>query len=276
MAKIDMTDKFYHAVMWDEVDRNKRLQTFRDILKCGYLLSTFEQYKMGVDYNSELDRTVSNNIYLSVYPKGIYCDMYKGNPNTKFIYDSFYMTNETLYFILSSKLKEDYNIIPGKYPNECLIKEKIDLYKYLVGVGNTGFNIDKKVLSSYFITRYMNEEITREELIQRLSKMYLYNDINKVINELYSALLTNNPHYNYFDQSTSLEPVDLIQLGDYCDVKRILEEENCNIGIYDTYGYYIEPEEQLTKVKGMQEYLQNNRKSKEEYLESLRTLNRNS
>lgn len=100
----------------------KALDILKVILKSGYILIPSHQNKYYSSFNSDLaldDRMTGNNdkIYLSVYPNGSYSKEFSGNSNLKLGYDGFDMTRNTFFLILNSKLKEDYKLDPGIYPN---------------------------------------------------------------------------------------------------------------------------------------------------------------
>ena len=260
MNKINMNDKFFHGVKWDSDNLYDRLITLKKILKCGYILSPSSQ-KSGLNNDDK--------IYLSVYPNGIYSNIYTGN---KIASDNaFDMTRRSFYFILDSKLKDDYEITLGVYPNECIINSKIDLYKYLIGIGNCGCDIDHRILTCYYFNKYISNEINIDELIKSISDIFFFTNVSTAISEIQSHI--TNPLYrnNYLDYSIKKEEKSLIYYGDYYSIKREVEKINSDINFYDNLGYLID-EEREEKVKIMKKRLIINNYSRKEYENCAREL----
>ena len=277
MNRIDMSDKFFHGVMFDTEDNYKRLERLRNILRCGYLLSLHEQSKNGLKNYAQDELYYSSNddkIYLSVYPNGVYSNVYTGKENVRFLYDAFDMTSQTFYFILSSNLKKDYNIRPGNYPKECIILSRIDLYKYLVGIGNPGCNIDYRLITSYYLAKYVNSEINVNELLKSMKVIYPFLDNSDVVLALYSICGSNFDSYceDYLNHSLESDESELIYYGNYYGIKKILEEENCDIKLYDVSGYNVSADKQLSRVRVMKKYLCNSSCSKGNYFSNMQKL----
>lgn len=182
------------------------------------------------------------------------------------------MTSTGFYFILNSRLKEDYEIKPGHYPNECVVSHEIDLYKYLVGIGNPGCSIDYRILESFYFIKYTLGEINFSELSNILNNLYSTSDIVMVIDSVVNRLCFFDPDYNYLLYSISTETDKLINFGNYYNIEKILKEENLNIELYDNHGYLVDSEQQLVKVKMMQDYLKLNRVSKDSIIRSGKNL----
>lgn len=257
LERIDMSDKFFHSPMWDCEDSSKKLITLRKILKSGYLLSPNAQ---GIVHNSYDASPYDNRVFLSVYPEGKYSSEYIGN-GIKKEYDGFDMSRASFYFILDSKMKDEIELGVGAYANECYLTDRLDLYKYLVGIGNTGVDIDLDFLFTYYITKCINGEIDIDELCKYLNES-CFNARNCAKDILRNALhygfdVFDGEDNNWLNISLRKRDEYLISSGYYYKIKRILEEENKDIKIYNDFGYLIDADEEFEKVKAMRKYLIN-------------------
>ena len=239
MDKIDMSDKFFHGVKWDSDNLHDKLMTLKEILKSGYILGSASQ---------GIDSPYDDKIFLSVYPISIYSNLYKGNGYAQ--EDAFNMTRRSFYFILNSKLKDDYKIIPGNYPSECIIQSKIDLYKHLIGIGNAGCEISVSILICYYFNTYMCNEITIDELEKYIRETCWFTNINTAISEIQRSI-TNPLLDNYFDCSIEKDEKSLIFYRNYYRLKQMMEENNFDINLYDNSGYLVDDVKRLETVKKM-------------------------
>lgn len=256
MIKINLRDKFFHSPNWDDkkVELGERsinsLDRFRKILKSGYILSSSN---LGSKSPWECD---SSKIYLAVYPKGDFSGIYnKGYSGT----DGYEMATSGFYFILDSKLKDDYDIERGSYKYECVVSNRIDLYKYLVGIGNAGYSIDYFFEMCYLLIKYINGEVSESDLITVIDER----NINSIFNTSIHAKAYINHCFNtdnFLNNNTlSKDPKEFISIGKYYDILRVLEEEEKSIPLYDMYGYPIDPEKRIIDAENMMEYISANR-----------------
>lgn len=251
-TRIPMEDKFFHGIEWDSNDDVSRIEILNNILKFGKLLS----YK---------DRCISDNdrIYFSVKPDSIYKDEYDGNEMTKDIYTGFDMTSSTFYLIFDKKIKE--LLQKGFYRLECFSTVSIDIKDYLVGVGNTGYNVDPDIEFCYLYTLFLNKEISEEELKASLREVYC--DYSNKIEQKIRALTQiadkwiGNTEYNENVLKARInEPEKLLQHGLYNEIKDTFDKNNIPIKYYDNNGYLIKPENELKKAKIMKAYIEKNAK----------------
>lgn len=254
MNRIDMKDKFFHAIMFDSNEDELRLERFRRILQCGYLLSLREQTRRGNRIYTQQDYSLngieSDDIFLSVYPSSKPPKI----SNTHYNVDGFYFTLESFFFILNSSLKYDCEVREGKYPGEFIVSREINLFKHLDGIGNTGYNIDYRLIIGYYFTKYLNGEIDLKSLVSAIDRFSIYYDARKEIREIVSAGYEDfYERYIRFSIDSSME--ELLPDSDYSKVKKVLSEEHLNIPLYDIYGEEINPEERIREVKGMQQYI---------------------
>lgn len=258
MERIDMSDKFFHAIKWDCNSEHVRLITLRKILQDGQILSKYDQTH-GED-NSYIDK----KIFLSVYPTGLYVNSFSGRMTSA--YSSFDMTRSTFYLILSSKIKNDFNTISGSYPYECLVDGPISLKKYLVGIGNAGYDIDRKLIFCYLYTMFLKGKITQVELYKKLKEAYFpllldHKDVAEFIESVtkFASSYQGNTDYNeYIAYSLSKNADDLIDKGSYDSIKETFTNHDMPVHFFDNSGHSVEPEKQLVKVLKMQRYIKNN------------------
>lgn len=256
MNKINLCDKFFHSPNWDDSETKpgersiNSLDRFRGILKKGYILSSS---KLGVKSPWRCD---SNKVYLAVYPKGYFSSIYNtGNSGIT----GYEMATKGFYFILDAKIKDDYDIIPGSYKYECVVFDKIDLYKYLIGIGNAGYSIDNFFEICYFLIEYINGEISESSLIGVISERSVnsYFDISMNAKAYINHCFNTD---NFLNNNTlSKDPKEFISIGKYYDILRVLEEEKKSIPLYDMYGCLIDPARRITDVENMMEYIKANR-----------------
>ena len=74
------------------------------------------------------------------------------------------------YTPYNKKIKE--LLQKGFYRLECFSTVSIDIKDYLVGVGNTGYNVDPDIEFCYLYTLFLNKEISEEELKTSLREVY--------------------------------------------------------------------------------------------------------
>lgn len=264
MNKIDMSNKFFHGIEWDSDNINHKLYTLKCILESGYILGPKSQgiissYGFG------------DKIFLSVYPKGEYSNIYTGNGKAET--SGYEMSSNSFYFILDSKLKDDYEIVAGNYPLECTVNSKIDLYKYLVGIGNVGCNIDYRIIVCYYITKYMNNEIDIEELFNKLGDVFILSDITTIIKEINMFLnryVYDEGHYLYY--ATMTDEKDLISYDNYYAIKEVIDEMKLDIKFYNDAGYLIDDNKELNKLRMMRKKIIDSNFSENDYGDCARKL----
>lgn len=267
MDKINMNDKFFHGVGWDDPSAQRRYEALESILKSGYILSPIRQ---------GMDSDHGNKIFLSVYPNGDYSSLYCGEERVRnfFEYDGFDMSKGGFYFILDSKLKDDYKITPGNYPNECTIESEIDLFKYLVGIGNAGCDFRYDMQAGYYLSKYINEEIGESELKEQFKLIFPEHDFNRALWDyiLWGGLHRDFKHFKqvYIDTPSKLDEPTFKRY--YFHIKDIFNENKRDINIYDNNGNFVDGEKRLLKFREMKKYLSECNYSCEKYGEKIKEL----
>lgn len=265
MEKIDLTDKFIHSPNW----QNKQdLENFKNIIKSGVLLTPEEL--------SLKKYWFKDKIFFAVHPDSElaleYCGIgYNGFDST----NGYDMASSGVFFILDSKLKKDYDIKPGTYQYECTSSYKIDLYKYLLGIGNAGLNIDGRLVYCYYYIKYFNGEISSEELIKRVRERNLRANLAMSIE--YIGYYINNLMISgeeYLPYVLAHNPEDFMRIGNYNEIEQILIEEKKNIILCDKFGYCVNPEKRMNEIIKMKEYVDSNADSldKEKFSEKIKEL----
>ena len=248
--KIDLTDKFIHSPNWEYT---KDLERFQDIVKNGYLVTPEES---GIRTSYYKDK-----IFLAVHPNGIYSNDYPASGMGIFTnLNGYTMATHGLYFILNSKVKEDYDLQPLTYKYECFSNRKIDLYKYLEGIGNTGFNIDDKLIYCYYFIKFANDCIPASKIIEIVQERNL--DFGLALAIKNESVCVNSlavPEKNYLNLILNSKVEDLFKIGNYYEIVKILKEEKQNIKLYDKYGYLLDPEKRIDEVNNMYEYVISNK-----------------
>ena len=265
MSKIDMTTKFFHGIAWREDSNAYRISLLKEILKDGKILSPRD-----VDIkNGFIPISSNDNIFLSVYPYGIYSSEYLGDDHHNGM-TGFEMTTDTFYFILSRKIISDFNVYSGAYPLECVVNEPIDLKKYLVGVGNAGYNINSDLIMCYYYTKYLKGHISQDILLNKIRNYlcpglnYFQIQDNQAILKIINSWVNIVYHDGYTEYRKTIESVrgesaeHFIKPGAYYDIKRVFDENGFPIRFYDFAGYSVEPERQQAKVRRMQKYILGN------------------
>ena len=255
-----MTDKFFHGVKFDEYNNDIRLMTLKKIIKSGFLLGPYSQ-----GYHSPYG--YGDKIFLSVYPGGKYSSEYNGNGFATD--DAFEMTRSSYYFILSSKLKDDYDIQKGNYPHECTVESKIDLYKYMIGIGNPGFRINFRLLGCYYVTKYMNGEISYDDLIKLLQETYYFANTETAIADLIDVLVNPYRKFNFLNRVFDDDEMKIFEKDRYHDLKSVLDEVGINIKLYDNTGYIVDEKMQLERVKYIESYIKDSDYESRKYVEAL-------
>lgn len=249
MIKINLYDKFFYSPNWTYHNRGE-LREFENILQSGYILSSrMLGKKPRFDGVSERDK-----VYLSVHPLGEFASEFIGKSDIE--YDNCYkMTIEGQYFILSSEFKKDNKPEPGKYDCECTVLDQVDLYKYLVGIGNAGLFINDDLILCFNFIKYFNGMITEDELINIIRERHFKNISERtrgIINRLFT------PCYNYLSTTVSKKANSFIEIGNYYHILEILDNIGKNISLYDKYGYAVDPVSCLAYVNEMIDYIGTN------------------
>ena len=248
MSSINLYDKFFHSPNWKPTSNEGPLERFRDILKSGYILS---REKLGLPprypYPCRTDR-----VYLSVHPNGEFYHMHRGisidDEDT-----AYEMTIKGLYFILSAKLMEDDKIEPGIYDGECTVPDQIELYRYLVGIGNAGYTIDDNLVLCFNLIKYFNGEIAESELISAIKERSFNCDISNRIRGLINSFFS--PSYETLPKMTARKARSYVNAGYYHGILGILDEVGKSIPLYDKYGYSIDPNKLLVAANDMHKYI---------------------
>ena len=253
MSNINLYDKFFHSPNWSYHNRFQ-LNEFRTILQSGYILSPT---KLGKEpFFPELSE--ADKVYLSVHPNGEFAKEYIGkhSRNEADYSNGYGMTLRGQNFILSSDLKNDYNPERGEYDCECVVPNQVELYKYLVGIGNAGYSINDDFVLCYHLIRYFNGEINDDELVKIIKDSTFYSSISGrvwcTINYYF------NPRQNYLMKQMHNSPESFVEVGNYYNVLMILEELRKNIPLYDRYGNIIVPQKSIEEAKKIHKYIQTN------------------
>ena len=250
MERIDLSDKYIHSPNWD--NRNDLIR-FRKILRSGYLLTPLAS---GVH-----TRYYDDRVFFAVHPNGLFSDDYHEKGLACFSNtDGYQMASRGIFFILNSKLREDYDLQPVKYKYECATKNNVYLFKYIEGIGNAGFDVSEELIYSYYFIKYANNEIPASKVVEivqeRNLSTHLIMTLESISKSINSMVL---PEYNYLNRVLSTDADNLLSIGKYYEIVRILSEENKKIELYDRYGYPINPQARLEEVHEMYKYLEKNK-----------------
>lgn len=265
MSKIDLGTKFFHGVGWNETDEI-RLKNLEKILGDGKILSAKDvTLKNGSVPSSELDK-----VFLSVHPYGIYSRKFVGDRQPKG-YTGFDMTTSSFYFILNNQLIKNLRVESGSYPLECTTDEAIDLKKYLVGVGNAGYEISPQLIMCYYYTMYIKGGISQKEMLVKMrnclipGKDYLrYQNDHFIFEQIYSWTHLNGHFYGDTAYNRVVDTVykqsseSFVAPRYYNPIKEMFEKHSFYTEYYDFEGYSIEPEKRLVKASKMHEYIRKN------------------
>ena len=249
MEKLNLYDKFFHSPNWANPSDVKALEKFRDILHDGYILSPLKMGKKS-PYPAPCR---SDCVYLSVHPNGNFGNMFHGKGYCMDYSNGYVITIEGSYIILSEELMRDYELEPGNYDCECTVLDQIELYKYLVGIGNAGYSIDDNLVLCFNLIKYFNGELEESELVKYIRERRLDGYISDRTGALINYFFT--PCNNFLSKTMARSIESFIDIGNYYNILRILEEENRSIPLYDKYGYLIEPKKREEDVKMMYDYI---------------------
>ena len=216
MSKIDIYNTFFHSPNWANPSDDKPLEKLRGILHDGYILSSL---KMGKK-SPYPEPCRSDCVYLSVHPDGNFGKMFQGK-NYYVDYNSGYaMSIQGLSLILSAELMKDYKLESGVYDCECTVLDQIELYKYLIGIGNAGYSIKNGIEISYNYVRYFNGEITVSEFARfmRERTIIVGESIDRCLDYVYNSLTS----YNHLIKVVDADIDRFIDVGKYYQVLKIL------------------------------------------------------
>ena len=250
MEKIDLKDKYIHSPNWE---CRSDLSRFRKILKSGRLLTPISS-GTPTCYRKDL-------IFFAVHPKGLFAADYPAGKYACFSNtDGYDMASSGVFFILNSKLREEYDLQPVTYKYECATTSNVDLFKYLEGIGNVGFYVSEKLIYSYYFIKYANGEVPASRVLEIVEDRNPTRTIEGAL-EIEGRYVSSRvaPEYNYLNYVFANDADSLIRPGPYYEIVKILEEENKKFRLYDQYGYAVDPEARVKEVHAMYEYLEKNR-----------------
>lgn len=253
MEKLDLNDKFLHGVNCEHSE-DTQIVALESILKSGYLMSPRELCG---------DSDCIDKIFLSVHPRGVFKEKYTSfkNPDDSFFCyanDGYMSSVGSFILVLNSKLEDDYKIeICNLNPHELLVPEKIEVLKYLEGIANAGLIIDPNLLCIYYIQRYLDNEMSFEDMLSSVRETVFYSPVITTIEKIGNDM-TKKSRLRYY---TSIGPSALIGDCHYLELKWLLEDLDLDIGLYDRFGNPINDKIQTEKVEKMQEYLRNKKVS---------------
>ena len=266
MGKIDLRDKFVHSPNF----QREGLGNFKSILTSGYIGSPSVTGVKSFWH-------IKDNVYLGMHPNGDLTKKYKPTTYTGFNSTNGYeMATSGVFFILNSSLENDYTIIPGAYDHEGKVLHRIDLYKYLEGIGNAGYYIGDRLTYCYYFIRLANGELDDvNQLIEMVWERNLRCDLSMTIESIgYWINSLMIPNHNYINYVLSKSPEGHLHKCYYDEIVDILKEEGKDIPLYDKFGELIEPEKCLVKVKKMYDYVERNKDIKmgDSYFESVKKI----
>lgn len=249
MNRINLYDKFFHSPNWFHLDQNS-FDNFSRILRDDQILSAQELGRAPNDpYISDPDK-----IYFSFHPHGIYFNEYRGIHARSEKFNGYNMTLDGQYFILDSKLKEDYKLERGKLDCECTALKKVELSKYLVGIGNAGLFIRDALIMHFNFIKYFNGELNEDELIRIITERNLY---NRRISDITEGFINSafTPDTEYQSNVISRNANSLIEVGNYYKILKILNDVGKSVPLCDKYGNIVDPLSCLVAVNEMLEYI---------------------
>lgn len=249
MSKINLHDKFFHSPNWDEKNSQGYLDRLRVILETGYILSSKKSGVVSV-YDDE-EGYKRDKIYLSIHPNGVFSSKYCSGDDW---ITGYQMTTKGFYFILDSKLSDDYSVERGLFKYECTVSNEIELYKYLVGIGNAGLSIDNDLMLCYYLIKYVNGEISMDDIInyvrERKPGVCLDIAVNLAINKSFTETL---------GKALSKNEESFIDVGDYYHIADILKQMGIKIDLYDNFGESLIGEYPIKEVQSILEYIATNK-----------------
>jgi len=270
---MNMNDKFFHGVGCyvdygygnEKLTRSERLSRLRSILMKG-CLRTLEP---------------GGKVFLSIYPFGDYSKIYTGDSQTRELIGGFEMSNQSFYLILGPEVQKEPNITPGVFCHECTFPSPFPVSNHIVGIGRVGNGIYHDVIISYIFTKYINGEISIEEVIKFFRRTYA-SWINNTPEDSYRDYYVRRmiEHFlivdrNPLELTISMTRENLIDIGFFNEIRKILDELSINIELYDCYGYLLNPERSLEIAEEMQEYVREKRCNFETYSKELKKLREN-
>lgn len=266
MGKIDLRDKFVHSPNF----QRDGLGNFKSILTSGFIGSPSVTGVKSFWH-------IKDNVYLGMHPNGDLTKKYKPTTYTGFNSTNGYeMATSGVFFILNSSLENDYTIIPGAYDHEGKVLHRIDLYKYLEGIGNAGYYIGDRLTYCYYFIKLANGELMNtKQLIQIVRERNLRCNLSMTIDNIgYRVPFIDMPNHNYINYVLSKSPEEHLHKGYYDEIVDTLREEGKDIPLYNKFGELIEPEKCLVKVKKMYDYVERNKDIKmgDSYFESVKKI----
>lgn len=257
---IDFNTSFIHGFPFATFD-DIALKKLDSILESNYLYCMDDIKKINPKYTffpipEEALYNKTSEVCLSVHPTSLKYSHKNGNSDSTF--KSF--SNQTFYLVFKEEIMKDFNIREGILTDEYYLSGSIPVKEYLVGIGNSGLQVNYRLNTIYNFFRYYNKEITFDEFILFTGK---YNckdmfDLNKIehiseVVDLYSYIT-----YKTIDGKVLPEfkiNSDEYYLEKYRYYNRL--KELClqyKLDMYDSNGIFIEESNMLPKIEEMKKY----------------------
>lgn len=170
-------------------------------------------------------------------------------------------TNEHFYLIFSDEILSLYDSRKGYMSDEYYIRGSIPVKEHLIGIGNARPTIDYQVVLAYFLFKYYNGEISREEFCKETltTPENSYYDLSKhcitEIIESYGFLYERSIYENPICK-LKLYSIEKFLKGEDKELSDICKEHN--LKMFDQNGILVDKKSQLQTLKMMKEYILEN------------------
>lgn len=185
MKKIELINSLYHGILNEEFTNDYttiiQLSKLRSVLKLGYIIppSSTRVKECNSYYNHHNSWYPNDLICLSSHPFSSLSIPVSTNFSKKIKYDytSYLLTMSGPTIILDKLMLDNcLSVETGALKYEVLVKDDIDL-KYMLGICNTGIDINNYILFDKYYLLYKANQISEEEFKNKIKAFFFYEQV---------------------------------------------------------------------------------------------------
>lgn len=259
MEKLDMTNFLFIGFPFNSIDSAyKKLESILDknIYACVWDFKKYDITNFGI-YSDPL--CGYDSFCLSTLP---YFSKYS-HIEVDDLGSFLIFTNKYFYLIFSDEILNLYDSRKGYMSDEYYIRGSIPVKEHLIGIGNAKPTIDNRVVSAYFLFKYYNGEISREEFYKETFKFCDFKNGYFDLDKYHIAELVNRCGLKnlYIKNEKTISELERNEIENYLvgndeQLSNICRKHN--VKMFDQMGFLVDKNSQLQTLQMMKEYILEN------------------
>lgn len=259
MEKLDMTNFLFIGFPFNSIDSAyKKLESILDknIYACVWDFKKYDITNFGI-YSDPL--CGYDSFCLSTLP---YFSKYS-HIEVDDLGSFLRFTNKYFYLIFSDEILNLYDSRKGYMSDEYYIRGSIPVKEHLIGIGNAKPTIDNRVVSAYYLFKYYNGEISREEFCKETFKFCDFKNGYFDLDKYHIAELISQCCLKYIPikNEKSIFELERNEIENYLvgndeQLSNICRKHN--VKMFDQMGFLVDKNSQLQTLQMMKEYILEN------------------